>query len=74
MKFDFVAYPTKVKDILHISSEKRIQLVTVYNIQGKIVKDQTINGNEISVSLAEFLERIYFVRVYLRAAVKIVKE
>ncbi|GAB3532503.1 glycosyl hydrolase [Pontibacter brevis] len=70
----FVAYPTLVLKDLNISSERRIETVTVYNVQGKRVKQQNVGGTTATVSFADLIPGVYLVKTNQNgAAVKVMK-
>ena len=71
----FVAYPTVVVADLTISSEKRIETVAVYNVQGKLVKRQKVGGTKTVVSFAGLAPGLYMVKTNQnRAAVRVIKK
>lgn len=71
----FAAYPTQVVDILTISSERRIEAVTVHNAQGKRVKEQKVGGTLATVSFAGLAPGVYLVKTNLNGAVvRVVKK
>jgi hypothetical protein len=45
----FSVYPNPVKDVLHLNSDRQIEEISIYNIQGQLVLN-TKNSNQIDIS------------------------
>lgn len=58
-------YPNPVTDILNISSDKNINSVSVYSVDGKLVLTQAYQNNEIKVDLSKLKAGIYLVKANL---------
>jgi hypothetical protein len=57
-------YPNPVKDVLHINSTEIISEVSVYNIQGKVIKTVSeINSNTSEINLSSLQNGVYFVTI-----------
>ncbi len=58
-------YPNPAKDIVHYSSERRINEIVIYNQIGQIKRDVKVNNTEFDMSLTDFEKGIYYVRLIL---------
>ncbi len=67
--FEFSYYPNPVKEQLHIASEKTIQQVTIYNLQGQIVQKVVINNVNAAIQVQNLPSNVYFVEVELDGGV-----
>lgn len=54
-------YPNPATNVLNVVSEKEIQMVEIYNVEGQLVK--TIDGNVNSIGISELNNGIYFVKI-----------
>lgn len=70
----FEAYPTIVDNELTIKKAGSIRNISVYNILGKLVKQQIVEGNTAVVSFAGFSPGIYTVIVNQTEAVRVIKK
>jgi hypothetical protein len=62
--FDFSYYPNPVKDILHISTQKQVESVSVFNLLGQqIILNEKVENNQIH--LKSLSNGIYVFRVVL---------
>lgn len=57
---DFSYYPNPAKDVVNIRAAKQLNLVSVYNVTGQLVKQQKIDDLQAQVSVAEFASGTYF--------------
>lgn len=57
-------YPNPVNETLHVSSKSKIARVEVYNLLGKKVKVQEVNGLSTDLKTTQFSQGMYLVRVY----------
>lgn len=59
-------FPNPVVEILTVQSEHRIEngLIRIVDSNGKIAKEEVVNGNSTHVNCAELESGIYFVNVY----------
>jgi hypothetical protein len=64
-KNKFVYYPNPVTDILNISSEKNINSVSVYGINGQLLFNQAYHNTEIKLDLSKLKTGIYLVKADL---------
>ncbi|UFH31479.1 T9SS type A sorting domain-containing protein [Chryseobacterium sp. C-71] len=55
-------YPNPVKDILYFKSKEKIVKVEIYDVAGRILKSQNINGSSINVS--ELSKGKYIIKIY----------
>lgn len=58
-------YPNPVTDILNISSDKDINSIAVYSIDGKLVLNQAYHNNEIKLDLSKLETGSYLVKASL---------
>lgn len=56
-------YPNPVKDLLNISCERAIKNISIYDLSGKNVKDQKINGKDAKVDISSLNSGIYVVAI-----------
>lgn len=73
-KLNYSAYPTMVVKDLTVSSESRIETVSVYNVLGELVRQQKVGGTMVTISFASLASGVYLVRVDQKRAVKVIKE
>jgi len=58
---DISIYPNPVRDILHISTEETWTKAEIYDISGRILRQLTLDGTSIDVSILE--SGTYFIRL-----------
>ena len=58
---DFKYYPNPVNNILKISSEKNIESIAVYSMDGKLVVDKIINSKNPEINVANLVAGVYVV-------------
>ncbi|MBF9254016.1 T9SS type A sorting domain-containing protein [Pontibacter sp. 172403-2] len=73
-KPDFSAYPTLVIADLMVSSEHRIETVSVYNALGVLVRQQRVGRAKTAISFKGLASGVYLVRVDQKRAIKVIKE
>jgi hypothetical protein len=57
-------YPNPATDMLNISSENAINKVTIYNVVGQVVMDQTyLNNNHIQLNVSSLKPGLYLIKV-----------
>lgn len=56
-------YPNPTSDVLHISNDKEITEVMVYNLLGQTVLNQKYNATEVSINLSTLPTNTYLVKV-----------
>ncbi len=64
-EFTFNMYPNPVENILHLNfsgADKNIE-VTVFNIQGKVIKRVIVENGNAELNVQNYPEGIYYVRV-----------
>ncbi len=59
----FNFYPNPTSDVLHISNNKEISEVIVYNLLGQTVLNQKYNNLEVTLDLSTFPTNTYLVKV-----------
>jgi hypothetical protein len=66
-------YPNPVKDILHLSFEKEIATVSIYNILGQGVIERAINTTDGQIDMSQLPTGTYIVKVVANDKVKTLK-
>ncbi|MGV3461543.1 MAG: T9SS type A sorting domain-containing protein [Flavobacterium sp.] len=59
----FSYYPNPSSGIVNIKSAESFKNVTVYNVAGQLLKQQSIDASEASVDISSFADGVYFFRV-----------
>lgn len=59
--FEFKYYPNPVKNFLDLKSEKKINSITIYSIDGKNVMTKTIKANENRLEMSKLTPGTYIV-------------
>lgn len=73
-QYAFKYYPNPVKDILHFSIKKdMLQSVQVYDITGKLVVNEILDGNKPGVDLTALTRAIYLVKVQTDSSTQVFK-
>ena len=68
-------HPNPVSDILYIHSEDIISKVSVYDIQGKVIKTiSKINSNTSEINLSSLQNGVYFISVLAETGEKLTKK
>ncbi|MDR1876013.1 MAG: T9SS type A sorting domain-containing protein [Flavobacteriaceae bacterium] len=62
-------YPNPVKDILNIKSEKEVSDITIYSIEGKLVKHSKVSGDTVDVS--SLGKGVYLLNITLKDGEKV---
>jgi hypothetical protein len=62
-KLKMNAYPNPVKDLLHLTYDKNIQDVEIYNILGQKVLAKTLNASSAEINLSQLPSGNYLVKV-----------
>lgn len=73
----FTYYPNPVKDVLNLSYNKNITSVSIFNVLGQKIYQNTINSNIAQVNMSEFASGNYIVKVVSddqTKAMKVIKE
>ena len=61
-------YPNPVSDVLHIHSPDIISKVSVYDIQGKVIKTVSgLNSNTSKINLSTLQNGVYFIKVQTKS-------
>ncbi|MEN8116709.1 MAG: T9SS type A sorting domain-containing protein [Bacteroidota bacterium] len=62
---EFKLYPNPAEDVLHISFDKEIQMIEVYNIVGKkITAQMNTNVRTTEINISSFPDGVYLVKIY----------
>lgn len=61
--FELSLYPNPVKDIAMISSAESVDLVRVFDLTGRIVKQTTPNSNNFDLDVADLSKGVYLVKL-----------
>ncbi len=69
----FTYFPNPVKDILHLSYDKNITNVAVYNLLGQQVIIKTVNGNQSQLDMSNLSNGTYMVKVTADNQIKTIK-
>ena len=69
----FSAYPNPVKDVLNISSKATVDVITVYDILGKIILQAQPDVISPSINMSALQSGIYLVNVTIGNATKTIK-
>lgn len=69
----FTFYPNPVKDVLNLSYKQNISNVSVFNILGQKVYENTINSNNAQVNMSGFASGSYIVKVISENQSKVIK-
>ncbi len=69
----FEVFPNPVSDLLYINSNNPIGLISIYDINGKLIISQESDEMQTSIDLSMLRKGIYFVRTN-QQAVKILKK
>lgn len=59
----FTIYPNPAKEVLHFNSNYTNSIINIYNLQGKIVKDIYVVGNEDRINISGLVSGMYIVEV-----------
>ena len=73
MKMDFTYYPNPVNDQLTIKAQRNVENITVFNMLGQVVLQQSPNSLECVVNMAEMQTGAYFVRVSIGNTIETVR-
>lgn len=57
----FTMFPNPCNEILNIKSGKQILKIEILNAQGQVLKTESIQKNEVSISIKELMSGLYFV-------------
>jgi hypothetical protein len=69
----FSAYPNPVKDVLRISYTKDISNISVHNLLGQEVLNNTVNATQTNVNMSALAKGTYFVKVTVDGLVNTIK-
>ncbi|RYY72065.1 MAG: T9SS type A sorting domain-containing protein [Chitinophagaceae bacterium] len=69
----FTLYPNPVKNVLNLSYNQNISGVSVFNILGQKVYENTFNSNSAQVDMAGFATGSYIVKVISENQTKVIK-
>ena len=60
---DIKVYPIPANEVLRIAANNSIQRVLISDLKGNIVKEQTINANEVHINVSELNSGFYLLKV-----------
>ena len=64
LSYSFDIYPNPVKDEIRISSEEVIKGITIFDIYGRQLYNQTIRQQgEVKIDVSNLISDVYFVKV-----------
>ncbi len=63
-KEDFKIYPNPVSDVLHVSAGQKIDLVKIFNAEGRLVNSLNPEGNSLEIPVMEMAPGIYYIEVH----------
>ncbi len=66
-------YPNPVYDEVKLSSQADIVRVEIYNISGQKMKDVSVNGNDVNISMSNFTSGLYIMKIYTQEGITIKK-
>lgn len=66
-------YPNPTYDDVTITSQADIVRVEIYNISGQKMKDVSVNGNNVSISMSNFTSGLYIMNIYTQEGMIIKK-
>ena len=69
----FTYFPNPVNDVLTIKAQKAVEDITVFNMLGQVVKQQTPNTMDCTVDLSAMQSGAYFVQVSIDNTVETVR-
>ncbi|MDG1778219.1 MAG: GEVED domain-containing protein [Flavobacteriaceae bacterium] len=69
----FTYFPNPVNDVLTIKAQKTVEDITVFNMLGQVVKQQTPNARDFTVDLSAMQSGAYFVQVSIDNTVETVR-
>ena len=69
----FTYFPNPVNDVLTINSQKVVEDITVFNMLGQVVRQQTPNTMDCTVDLSAMQTGAYFVQVSIGNTVETVR-
>ena len=63
LDFNFEVYPNPVKDVLNVISAESIDMVKIYDLTGRIVKQAAPNKANFNVDVADLSNGVYLVKL-----------
>lgn len=69
----FSFYPNPVKDVLHLKSAESINQVTIVDMLGKIVYQNSFDSNTVNISIEDLSQALYVVKIKIQNKVKTIK-
>lgn len=63
LDFNFNVYPNPVKDVLNVISAESIDMLRIYDLTGKIVKQEAPNKSNFDLDVADLSKGIYLVKL-----------
>ena len=62
-KINFSLYPNPAKDSIEISSEHQLKTITIYNVLGKKVLEQSVDDNKIIIDVNHLSNGVYLLHL-----------
>lgn len=62
-KYTSKIYPNPVSDLLHIEGKTLVKSVEIYNLDGKLLRTSSHNGNKIAIDLSELVPGVYNAKI-----------
>ena len=63
LDFNFNVYPNPVKDVLNVISAESIDMLRIYDLTGKIVKQEAPNKSNFDLDVADLSKGVYLVKL-----------
>lgn len=63
LDFNFEVYPNPVKDVLNVISAESIDMLRIYDLTGKIVKQEAPNKSNFDLDVADLSKGVYLVKL-----------
>lgn len=68
-----VISPNPVHDELHVKADNRIESVTLFDAQGRIVMNQMLNEMETKSNVSQYQSGIYFAKIKTQKGIQVLK-
>jgi len=56
-------YPNPASEVIHVQSKDRINSISIYNYDGRVLLDREVNLKNINIPVIEFDSGIYFIKI-----------
>jgi hypothetical protein len=61
---DVAIYPNPVNDVLNITNVNNVNEVVIFDVTGKVVKSQKVNGGNIAINVSDLHKGVYVMNIY----------